>query len=271
MRKVFLFIAIIFVYGCHKKSLEIEVVDVECEDFAISDPSYAFVDNACDSIGGDSAIAVTFEYDGEEKCLHTLKTDVHFYDNRGNEIFDVVHNPGDTPIERPVVETNGNDVTFNYCYNVTDEIQENELAYVHMNFNTRSEQGAESNLLGIRVNMPGSTVPEPNENEIASEYEVQSELVELSVFDHAAQDGDIISINVNGVWEIENFAIVSEPQIIQIRVNPGDNFIYFYAVNEGSSPPNTLAGEISDDFKTEEFTLGLKTAESAYFRLTYVQ
>jgi hypothetical protein len=71
---------------------------------------------------------------------------------------------------------------------------------------------------------------------------VDSEIVELEVFDHQMIDGDIVSINFNGDWILENFALKGKPYPIKVKLNKtGKNYILLHAINLGKKPPNTMA------------------------------
>src|SRR5690606_35458415 len=77
-----------------------------------------------------------------------------------------------------------------------------------------------------------------------SQNVIQAETIdiELNMYDHMHQDGDIVSINFNGDWILENAEIEKQPQILKLKLNPeGRNYIILHAVNLGLRPPNTLA------------------------------
>jgi hypothetical protein len=64
-------------------------------------------------------------------------------------------------------------------------------------------------------------------------------LIEIS--DNQEVDGDIVSINFNGTWIIENYPLKKEALKIPIILNrEGQNFLLLHAENEGTTPPNTI-------------------------------
>lgn len=69
-----------------------------------------------------------------------------------------------------------------------------------------------------------------------------SRILELELFDHMIQDGDIVSINFNGDWILENAELERAPQKLKLKLNEnGKNFLLLHAVNVGRRPPNTVA------------------------------
>ena len=70
---------------------------------------------------------------------------------------------------------------------------------------------------------------------------VDSASLELKIFDHKIQDGDIVSLNFNGDWILEKHSIENKPMTVKLRLNEdGKNFLLLHAENLGRQPPNTL-------------------------------
>lgn len=66
--------------------------------------------------------------------------------------------------------------------------------------------------------------------------------VEFVIYDAGFVDGDSISLNMNGKWILENYALTAEKKKIQIQLSPGqNNYLVMYALNLGKDPPNTAA------------------------------
>ena len=71
---------------------------------------------------------------------------------------------------------------------------------------------------------------------------VDSNRVVFELYDHMIEDGDVVSINFNGDWVIENHKITSKPYELKVKLNPeGKNYIILHAENVGRRPPNTMA------------------------------
>ena len=256
------------IFSCQKKDLEIDVVETKCDGFAIRNPTYEFVEEQCGDGNNGKTFQVSFDFDGDEDCLHLIDADVTFHDIDGNELNNVVHGPEAIPVDSSSVTVSGDEVTFTYCYHFTSLLSEDDLNYIQMTFHTENEQQDESNNIGVRINIPGAQVREPSASDIKEIIEVDSKQIQLFIFDDAAQDGDIISINVNQEWVFENKMITNDGEFVTLELEPGnDNFIMFYAVNEGDSSPNTLAGRIEDDGEPIEFDVTMNTGEVVYFEI----
>ncbi|MCC6816678.1 MAG: LamG domain-containing protein [Saprospiraceae bacterium] len=89
--------------------------------------------------------------------------------------------------------------------------------------------------------------------------EVKNSNIVIYPYDHNVDDGDVISINVNGVWVKENYTIKAKldnppnEAIIKVKVISGQsNFIVTKVIHEGKIPLNTLTYMI-DDGKTKQY------------------
>ena len=61
------------------------------------------------------------------------------------------------------------------------------------------------------------------------------------------EDGDTISLYLNGQWLLKQYALKTKKKTIKVRLHPdGDNFFVLYAHNEGTKPTNTASVSISD-------------------------
>ena len=71
---------------------------------------------------------------------------------------------------------------------------------------------------------------------------VDSNKVSFKLYDHMIEDGDVVSINFNGDWVLENHEITAKPYELKVQLNPeGKNYIILHAENVGRRPPNTMA------------------------------
>jgi len=93
----------------------------------------------------------------------------------------------------------------------------------------------------------------------------------LQFFDHKKEDGDIISINLNGKWIIENQKLKNRPLHVKIKINPQvENYIILHAENLGTSPPNTCAITYYYHGKKKQVVLNSNLNESEMIRMEYV-
>ncbi len=72
------------------------------------------------------------------------------------------------------------------------------------------------------------------------QMEVEGESITIEVYDHQLADGDIISLNYNGHWILENFQLRRRARKMTLPLKPtNDNYLILHAVNLGNKPPNT--------------------------------
>ncbi|MHA4810670.1 hypothetical protein ACX0G9_21370 [Flavitalea flava] len=79
----------------------------------------------------------------------------------------------------------------------------------------------------------------------------------LELWDDAVEDGDSISLRLNGEWITTGFPVKNALQKIPIRLHKGENSLIFMADNLGSIPPNTAVLRIRYGLKTK--IIGLNT------------
>lgn len=266
-----LFVYVLLLTGvsaCYDKDLELEVIETGCKDFFIKNAVYEFEKT---TTCGDQQMLVTFEYDGDKECIHLVDVKPRFFDINGKEL---------TPFDSSTVQffddkkeliITDNTISFNYCFDYPSSSDSVALNYIQFDLHTENEQTNESNTIGMRANLPGAKVKEPFGSDFEKEFIVNSRVIDVFVYDDAAEDGDIISINANNEWLVENKMIFKKGEHLSLTINQqSSNFLMLYAVNEGSDSPNTLAGTINDGVKTQNFSLNLKTGEQVYFKITYV-
>lgn len=91
----------------------------------------------------------------------------------------------------------------------------------------------------------------------------------LAVWDDAVEDGDSISINVNGKWIARGLPVKLRPQTITITLDSGPNTITFVGDNLGSIPPNTSILEIIDGKRRKSFNLATFIGEDNLVKIFY--
>lgn len=87
----------------------------------------------------------------------------------------------------------------------------------------------------------------------------KSKKVDLVVFDSGKQDGDRITIIVNGIEILSNYKANREEKIIPINITKNVNHIVIKANNEGSIAPNTIVVELRDNENNIRALSNLKT------------
>jgi len=77
--------------------------------------------------------------------------------------------------------------------------------------------------------------------------------ISVYIWDHGRQDGDIVSIYLNGEPVLSKYYLTYWKKEIKIKVDPNKpNDLFLYAHNLGSAPPNTVSLKITDGITTSE-------------------
>jgi hypothetical protein len=110
------------------------------------------------------------------------------------------------------------------------------------------------------LNRPGKVI-----GSIAS----KSQTLTFALWDDAVEDGDSISLNINGRWITRGFPVKKQPQFITITLDPGPNVITFVADNLGSIIPNTSVLEIIDGNRRKSFNIETDMNENNQVKIFY--
>jgi len=97
------------------------------------------------------------------------------------------------------------------------------------------------------------------------ELDFKNEKIKINIWDHGRQDGDIVSIYLNGITVISKHLLTYHKKPIEITLDPNKkNDLFLYAHNLGKYAPNTVAIEISDGRTAENIVLNsdLKSCEA---------
>lgn len=77
----------------------------------------------------------------------------------------------------------------------------------------------------------------------------------ITIWDHAAEDRDTVSVNVNGEWIVEEYGLKKRKAEFKFTFSPGNNYITLFAHNLGATPPNTAAIMVDDGISKKTLTL----------------
>ena len=97
------------------------------------------------------------------------------------------------------------------------------------------------------------------------ELEFNGTDITVKIWDHGRQDGDIVSIYLNGNSVVNKHYLTYYKREFKIQLDPNkSNDLFLYAHNLGTSPPNTVSIEITDGTKSENMILNsdLKSCEA---------
>ena len=96
--------------------------------------------------------------------------------------------------------------------------------------------------------------------------------ITIEVYDHQLQDGDIISLNYNGHWILEEYPLRRKAKKMSLPLKPSnDNYLILHAVNMGDKPPNTAT--LSYIYKGEKKSIVMESDmnESEMIRINIIR
>ena len=70
---------------------------------------------------------------------------------------------------------------------------------------------------------------------------IKNKKVTIKIWDNDKVDGDVVSLNLNGVWILKNYRLKKRSKNIIIDLPEDSNELILYAENLGRMPPNTAA------------------------------
>jgi hypothetical protein len=96
---------------------------------------------------------------------------------------------------------------------------------------------------------------------------VDTSAIVLELWDGEVQDGDSISLRLNGKWLTTGFPVSNAVQKIPIQLQPGENELLFMADNLGSIAPNTAELRIRYGQKTQVLRVSTDMRKNNSIRL----
>lgn len=102
---------------------------------------------------------------------------------------------------------------------------------------------------------------------------VKSLEFEISIRDRGAVDGDIISLNLNGEWILNEYTVSKSPYKIKVKLNPNftNNYLILYAHNLGEISPNTAQVSVVIDGKKYNLQLSSDLEKSGAINFEYTK
>ncbi len=259
---VFMSIIAILFNSCTSNDLDIEVEQDACKRFRISSPSYTLLEDPCNGSVKLRA-EVRFRFNKSVECLNQVNNFPVFYKSNNDEInaqsFTDI-------IGKENLNIGDDEVTYTFEASFADMAAAQQLNHIVLDFETENELGVESNTLQIRINTSCSIIGQGS-------YDVNNDDVfiprsqtffTIRLWDNAAEDGDIVSVYLNGNWIIENHTLLKAGTVFNFSTSllqPGANDLVVFALNEGSSGPNTVSIAVNGQ-EIKNFSPGLLTGEA---------
>jgi len=266
MKKSTVFISLMLLFAlfesCTKKDLELDVEQDACKRFKIETPTYTLTQDPCTN-GVSISAEVHFSFNRSEECLHLIENNPVFYTKKNEKITAISFSQ---IVTRENITISSKEVTYTFTAEFVDVAEAKKLNHIILDFNTENEVQEESNTLQIRINTSCSEV-DPSTYDVNSNAVTipQSQrLFTIQLWDNAAEDGDIVSAYLNGNWIIENHSLLKDTTDFNFStsiLNTGKNDLVLFALNEGSSGPNTVSIAINGK-EIPNFKPGLLTGEA---------
>lgn len=98
---------------------------------------------------------------------------------------------------------------------------------------------------------------------------VQNASVKVIVKDPNAEDGDIISLYLNGYPLLQEYKVLKKEKVIEITLEEGDNHLIMRALNVGRIPPNTASVTIDDGKTKQSVTLSAQEKKNVALKIVY--
>lgn len=99
-------------------------------------------------------------------------------------------------------------------------------------------------------------------------YTVEEQKVKLSIWDDANEDGDRVSIYLNGKLVLSNYELKSSKKELTLSLNnAAKNYIKIKALNEGKATPNTSRIQLTGKALDKNVQAHIKTNEAVYITL----
>ena len=107
-----------------------------------------------------------------------------------------------------------------------------------------------------KVKTPNRTIFEGRKISYQKELLVENEIITISLFDHGREDGDIVSIYLNGEQIVTQHILTYKKKSFDVKLSLNkSNDLFLYAHNLGNFPPNTVSIEIKDGSNSENIIL----------------
>jgi len=228
-----------------KKKVVLEVNQDGCGNFKIDGASYNLLSDPCDDISTNLTFDVSFNFNGDSACLYLIETAPEFYNTSNVKINGVNYT---TTFKAENFYISGKTVTFTYDVTFASLQDAQDFNYMILKFHTENVTEDESKEAQLRINTPCTIVTKDmytvNTDTIIN-IPTSATSFKINLWDHAAEDGDRVSVYLNGTWIIDNHSLLNEPGtdffISTSYLISGKNDLVVLALNQGTSGPNTAS------------------------------
>jgi hypothetical protein len=268
---VALLLGIIFA-SCNKKELDLSITDKACENLELTNINYQWIDDP--SIDSNSltrgVVEFSFDFTGEARCVDIVEFATAAYDCNNSKIDLTDYSASVHKTSGDLIVT-GNSAKVTFSMNFASIPEGNALNHLIIKLFTKNDLGDKSAPVEIRVNATDNVV-KPNTYNVNDDVKTVSfnaNYFTITLWDYAAEDGDIVSVYLNGEWIIENFSMLNAKtdfRILRSKLFTGTNHLVVFAQNEGDVGANTAAIAINGS-EVSPFKPGLKTGEAVQIKV----
>ena len=145
----------------------------------------------------------------------------------------------------PLVTITGDSIIFKLNYTFADGTDPKSLNFIYVNYYTENEYGDISKKLQLRVNSTCGTI-DPTTYKVVDTVKVTSSTVSITLWDDGEEDGDIVSVWINDKLVLDNYTLTNAGRTFTFQVQPGNNKLILFAINEGNVGPNTASITINN-------------------------
>ncbi len=235
--------------GCVSKDLDLDVNQRGCSLFTISSPTYVVLsDPSCTGAPLVASYDITFDYSGSDACLHriVIEPETKIKDIDGKRIAtasyaaEILDTSSLVSIDRSLKQ-----ITFRFDVTFQNAADAGSLNDAYIVFHCESSEGEETR--AAKVHIIGECAgPPAGLGDPVTTINVREDQIRVKLWDNASEDGDIVSIYLNGVWVLRQYTLTNSPRTFEWPIIPGvNNDLILVANNQGSSGPNTCSISIN--------------------------
>lgn len=239
-----LLIWIISFNSCQKKEMKLTINESECKDFSISKPLGILTSPvSCGSSALSYTYKITLKYIGKKECISMVVIASLFYDKKIN-IIPGVSAPASIDKSSSAIVIGSNTVDVYFTFTFSNIAEANSFFLSTLKIHTENDYSNKSNELSLSL-YNTCQVPDAASYSVIKTVNVTSAIVGITLYDDAAEDGDIVTLNLNGNWVLVNYTIKKAGETFNFTINSGGNNLVVYAISQGSSGPTTLGISIN--------------------------
>lgn len=247
--------------ACTNKSVDIDVRQRGCDNFTIFSPTYEMMsDPSCTGSPLVASFKITFSYSGDDQCLRriVIDTDTKVSNGEGNKIETAAYAMEFSDTSHLVqIDRTTKKITFQFDITFQNTADANSFNDAYIVFHCESLEGDATP--HAKLHFYGEcSVPPANIGNPVSTINVRNDEIKVKLWDNASQDGDIVSIYLNGTWVLTQYTLKNAGETFTWPIIQGqNNDLILVANNQGSVGPNTCSisingrGEMSLDLDLE--------------------